>query len=191
MSHPAHSPNNNGSGGHDSRCDLSGVDEDYDMDKLVVHEIYDSKQPQFVAQHTNNAEVVAYHSVEKILTNVARILHEKYINSKLDGHVLESTYDLVELLFSTEFIAYDNNPFADSVDAEPALVAIDNWGRSKIKPKKAKEAETKMEFSEVGESMLGEERKVLQKAKDAGRKLIKDAKSETMPAPLDLQEPMK
>ena len=120
MSHPAHSPMNaGGSGGHDSRCDLSQVDEDYDIDKLVTHEIYDSRQPHLVAQHTNNAEVVAYHSVEKILTNVARILHEKYINSKLDGHVLESTYDLVELLFSTEFITFDNNPFADSVDAEP------------------------------------------------------------------------
>lgn len=106
-----------------SRQELSDADEEYDSQKLMTHELYDSKQPQIIGRHLINSEVLAYESFEKILDNVSQILHEKYINSKLNGHILESTYDLVELLFSTEFIAYDQHPFVDSADAEPVLIS--------------------------------------------------------------------
>jgi len=174
----------------DSRSNLSDPDEDFDYDKLMTHEMYDTRQPTIAGNYMVNAEVLAHQSIEHILDNVANILHEKYINSKLDGHTIESTYDLVELLFNTEFITYDHHQFADDADAEPPVVAIDNWGRSKIASKKVPRIEAHNEFNDHVESMLSEDRKALQRAKDIGKKLIKDAKGENMPAPLDLQEPM-
>jgi len=173
-----------------SHSNLSDVEEDYDNDKLMTHEMYETKQPQIAGKYLVNAEVAAYEGVDRILNNVSRILHEKYINSKLDGHTIESTYDLIELLFCTEFISYDHHTFEDSADSEPPVVAIDNWGRSKIASKKIPRIDARMEFTDTAESMLSEDRKALQKAKDVGKRLIRDVKGENMPAPLDLQEPI-
>jgi len=107
-----------------SHSNLSDVEEDYDNDKLMTHEMYETKQPQIAGKYLVNAEVAAYEGVDRILNNVSRILHEKYINSKLDGHTIESTYDLIELLFCTEFISYDHHTFEDSADSEPVRIVF-------------------------------------------------------------------
>jgi len=136
-----------------------------------------------------SAEIVAFHSVDHILDKVAGILQEKYLNSKINGHTIETTHDLVDLLFNTEFIAFDKHKFVDAADEEPPAIFIDNWGRSKIPSKKVAVVESHMEFNDGSETMFNEDKKVLQKAKDVGKKLIREAKSDNMPSPMDLQEP--
>jgi len=192
MAHLANSPvimgGNNVNPG--SQSNISDLDEEFDTQKVMTHEMYDTKNPIITGKYLANAEVAAFHTVERLLNNVANIMHEKYINSKLDGHTIESTYDLVEVLFNTEFITFDHNAFVDSVDEEPNVTTIDNWGRSKIPSKKITKIDAKNEFTDHAESLLSEDRKALQKAKDVGKKLIKDVKGENVPAPLDLQEPV-
>lgn len=173
-----------------SQTHLSDIEDDYDVTKLAAHEIYETKQTKFTGRHMASAEVVAYESVDRLLNDVSHILQEKYLAAKLDGHTIDTTYDLVELLFNTEFIGHDKHEFVDVVDAEPPVVSIDNWGRSKIASKKLAKNESRMEFVDGMESMMSEDKRALQKAKDVGKKLIRDAKGENMPAPLDLQEPI-
>jgi len=192
-----------------SRSNLSEPDEDFDYDKLMTHEMYDTRQPTIAGNYMVNAEVLAHQSIELILDNVTNILHEKYINSKLDGHTIESTYDLVELLFNTEFISYDHQSFADDADSEPVLVDFFFWfiylfsplspliiGEGpKLHLKKSQELKVPTsiliflllhylktccyltlfclahnEFNDNIESMLSEDRKALQRAKEIGRK---------------------
>jgi len=173
-----------------SQSNISDLDDEYDTQKVVAHEMYDTKNPIITGKYMANSELSAFNTVERLLDNVANIMHEKYINSKLDGHTIESTYDLVEVLFNTEFINFDHHAFVDSVDEEPDVTTIDNWGRSKIPSKKITKIDAKNEFTDHAESLLSEDRKALQKAKDVGKKLIKDVKGENIPAPLDLQEPV-
>ncbi len=193
-----------------SRSNLSEPDEDFDYDKLMTHEMYDTRQPAIAGNYMINAEVLASQSIELILDNVANILHEKYINSKLDGHTIESTYDLVELLFNTEFISYDHQSFADDADSEPVFIhcffsliylfsplfPLTIGEGPKLLPKKSQELKVSIlipfsplfllkhlsthslinfclahnDFNDNIESMLSEDRKALQRAKDIGRK---------------------
>jgi len=171
-----------------SQSNISDLDEEYDTQKVMAHEMYDTKNPIITGKYMANSEVSAFNTVEHLLDKVANIMHEKYINSKLDGHTIESTYDLVEVLFNTEFINFDHHAFVDSVDEEPEVTTIDNWGRSKIPSKKITKIDAKNEFTDHVESLLSEDRKALQKAKEVGKRLIKDVKAENTPAPLDLKE---
>lgn len=102
-----------------SQSHISDAEDEYDVTKLVAHEVYETKQPKITGRHMANAEVVAYESVDRLLNDVSQILQEKYLASKLDGHTVDSTYDLVELLFSTEFLSHDKHQFIDVVDTEP------------------------------------------------------------------------
>ena len=108
-----------------SQSNISDLDDEYDTQKVVAHEMYDTKNPIITGKYMANSELSAFNTVERLLDNVANIMHEKYINSKLDGHTIESTYDLVEVLFNTEFINFDHHAFVDSVDEEPVLKSFD------------------------------------------------------------------
>lgn len=118
MSHPAQTPVPN-AGTH---LDLSDAEEEYNVEKLNAHDVYESKQPKFVGRHMASAEIIAFQSVDHILDKVAGILQEKYLNSKINGHSIETTHDLVDLLFNTEFISFDKHKFVDNPDEEPVTI---------------------------------------------------------------------
>lgn len=121
MSHPAQTPVPNAPGTH---LDLSDAEEEYNVEKLNAHEIYETKNPKIVARHMASAETIAFHSIDHILDKVAGILQEKYLNSKINGHSIETTHDLVDLLFNTEFIAFDKHKFVDDADEEPVTISL-------------------------------------------------------------------
>jgi len=102
-----------------SRSAVSEPDEvNYDESKLYIHEMYETNNIHLMGTHISNSEIVASQTVKKLIDNAVEIIYENYLQSKMGAHAIELTYDLMDLVTTTEFTFSDENTFTANVDEE-------------------------------------------------------------------------
>jgi hypothetical protein len=93
---------------NDSRT-LSDLDEEgYDAKLIMTHEMYETRKPKVVGTHILNGEVLAFEAIDRAINRSVEIIYDKYIDSKKKGHVMNSTFNLVEIVLSSELTFFDN-----------------------------------------------------------------------------------
>jgi len=82
-------------------------------------------------------------SIDNIITNVAEIEYEKYLDSQKAKYVIEEIYQLLSLTSKFQFTDADmrqelkfnifsKNPWKDDEESEPVAPINDNWMRTNV-----------------------------------------------------------
>jgi hypothetical protein len=172
----------------DNSMDENPEDLTFDPEKLILFQLYESRDPKFFGCHLSNAESIIPRIIDKIVKDGAGLLMEKYLLSKQNDHVNDSLNNLIGLNLATEFAYYDAYPVTIEEDVEPELVLMDNWARSKIETKQ-KELIEKPNVDDRLETIMTETRKSFYNAKEKAKKFLKESKHEILPTPIELREP--
>ena len=72
-------------------------DEPFNLDELRLFKFYSTLQPNNIIVHLKDSELVAKSLIEGLINDCSNILYDKYIESKLDDHVIEKLEDFIDL----------------------------------------------------------------------------------------------
>ena len=101
---------------------ISDLDEEqFDMKNPILHEMYESKKPKVVGGYLTNAEVLAFEAIDRSINRSVAIIYDRYIDSKKKSHVMDGTFNMLELILSSELTFFDNENYENDEDLEPVF----------------------------------------------------------------------
>ena len=94
-------------------------DQNIVLENLYLYSLYETGDTKIIGDQLIVSETIVKSIINRILDQGANLLMEKYLMTKLNQHVINSTQSLLDMPISTEFLFYDDTQINLEEEAEP------------------------------------------------------------------------